>query len=196
MWADLAGVTLCNVVSKAVPKSAVPRGPIQRMFAILLGLTVALLCAYLINEFRRPANYPPGKPIGPLFDSRNAWTRGRVDFRHIAGTRLGRPTIANRSSLRAVDGSLLDTSRTRAVATETNIDKREPIAWEYFRCLIRDPRSQQRTKRELECDCVCASMWLLLLLFRSRMRLHIQLFIDKGEKESVTQTHTAHTVRV
>uniref|UniRef100_A0A182UIL2 Cytochrome P450 n=1 Tax=Anopheles melas TaxID=34690 RepID=A0A182UIL2_9DIPT len=36
------------------------------MFAILLGLTVALLCAYLINEFRRPANYPPGPPWLPI----------------------------------------------------------------------------------------------------------------------------------
>ncbi|XP_035913568.1 probable cytochrome P450 305a1 [Anopheles stephensi] len=36
------------------------------MFAILLGLAVALLFAYLINEFRRPANYPPGPPWLPV----------------------------------------------------------------------------------------------------------------------------------
>lgn len=37
-----------------------------RMFAILLGLTVALCFAYLIHEFQRPANYPPGPPWLPV----------------------------------------------------------------------------------------------------------------------------------
>ncbi|KFB45025.1 AGAP005656-PA-like protein [Anopheles sinensis] len=36
------------------------------MLAILLGIAVALFCTYLINEFRRPANYPPGPPWLPV----------------------------------------------------------------------------------------------------------------------------------
>ncbi|XP_058122929.1 probable cytochrome P450 305a1 [Anopheles ziemanni] len=36
------------------------------MLAILVGIAVALFCTYLINEFRRPANYPPGPPWLPV----------------------------------------------------------------------------------------------------------------------------------